>query len=133
MTNFPGFKPLTTSLTPKSERTAVKPFRREERERILGYLGQTYGWTCHYCSRNLASYKQQAGWAEYWRDDMGVTHSRCELPLGFGMPTIDHKVPTSGGGSHHIDNLVMCCYPCNSQKCHLFSYEQFLVKKRGER
>lgn len=115
--------------TPTGE---VKPFRREQRERILGFLGAKDGWTCHYCSLKLASYAEQARGMQYWRDEQGEIHSSYTPPLGVGMPTIDHKVPISRGGTHHADNLVMSCYACNSQKCHLFAYQDFLEKKRAE-
>ena len=34
----------------------------------------------------------------------------------FGEFHIDHVIPVTRGGTHHIDNLVPCCLPCNSHK-----------------
>jgi 5-methylcytosine-specific restriction endonuclease McrA len=30
--------------------------------------------------------------------------------------TIDHIIPKAKGGRSQIDNLVLCCYPCNFEK-----------------
>ena len=30
--------------------------------------------------------------------------------------TIDHVIPLSGGGTHELSNLVVCCHNCNSKK-----------------
>ena len=37
-------------------------------------------------------------------DERGVGHD------------VDHVIPTSRGGSHHISNLVLACRPCNRSK-----------------
>jgi HNH endonuclease len=30
--------------------------------------------------------------------------------------TIDHRIPIARGGSFYLDNLALCCKPCNYQK-----------------
>jgi 5-methylcytosine-specific restriction endonuclease McrA len=47
---------------------------------------EAWGWACPYC--------------------------RCDE----GEVTLDHIVPLSRGGSHHVYNLVPCCKACNSSK-----------------
>lgn len=32
------------------------------------------------------------------------------------LMTYDHLVPLSKGGQHTVDNLVVCCWPCNRTK-----------------
>jgi 5-methylcytosine-specific restriction endonuclease McrA len=32
------------------------------------------------------------------------------------MPTIDHQIPTSRGGTDDLDNLVLACARCNARK-----------------
>lgn len=33
-----------------------------------------------------------------------------------GSLTVDHVIPLSNGGLHHVDNLVPACRSCNSRK-----------------
>ncbi len=40
----------------------------------------------------------------------------CELQLAKEEITLDHATPLSRGGTHSIDNLVICCSNCNSLK-----------------
>lgn len=45
----------------------------------------------------------------------------CGLELGRGIgderwPTIDHRIPTSKGGTNSQDNLVLACLKCNRDK-----------------
>ena len=54
----------------------------------------------------------------------------CLLSFPFRNMTIDHVIPSSRGGTDHIDNLQLLCGACNSVKWN-GSNEEFLVKLRG--
>ena len=40
----------------------------------------------------------------------------CDERLAVPAMTLDHVLPLSRGGSHTMDNAVLACRPCNSQK-----------------
>ena len=40
----------------------------------------------------------------------------CRIAFPFQNFTVDHLVPLSKGGTHHIDNLQLLCNACNSKK-----------------
>ena len=40
----------------------------------------------------------------------------CRVHFPFRNLTVDHVVPQSKGGSHHLDNLQLLCGACNSKK-----------------
>ena len=50
--------------------------------------------------------------------------------------TVDHRVPTSRGGSHALRNLVFACYACNQRKRDRdeadFVASQWLADRRAE-
>lgn len=46
-----------------------------------------------------------------------------ELTPGYGIATIDHKMPQSRGGSDDPSNLVWCCKRCNCSKNDLTDHE----------
>ena len=54
----------------------------------------------------------------------------CLISFPFRNLTIDHVIPSSRGGTDHIDNLQLLCGACNSVKGN-GSNEEFLVKLRG--
>lgn len=47
----------------------------------------------------------------YLRDDGRCVY--CLRPLGPSAATTDHLVPRSLGGLETLDNLSLCCVPCN--------------------
>lgn len=57
-----------------------------------------------------------------WEGDASCHYCGCDLERGDETPaplnraTIDHVIPRSAGGAHHISNLVLCCLSCNSSK-----------------
>jgi hypothetical protein len=42
----------------------------------------------------------------------------CQVTVGCGRPAtaVDHIIPRSRGGTHHLDNLRATCKPCNSRR-----------------
>lgn len=66
------------------------------------------GWRCHYCSGALFSTKDPM---PYWPSE------------GRTIPTIDHKLPRSRGGTDALDNLVLACNKCNARKRNLTDEE----------
>ena len=48
----------------------------------------------------------------------------CKEKIPEKLMTIDHKIAMRVGGSNHMDNIVACCYSCNSKK-HSKTPEQF--------
>lgn len=40
----------------------------------------------------------------------------CNKAFPFAALTIDHIIPLAHGGSWHISNLQLACYPCNKEK-----------------
>ena len=63
----------------------------------------------------------------------------CGVPFAAAGPdhrTVDHRVPTSRGGSHRIGNLVFACYACNQRKRDRpeadFLASEWLERRRAE-
>ena len=54
----------------------------------------------------------------------------CRISFPFRNFTIDHIIPTSRGGTGHLDNLQLLCGACNSVKGS-GTNEEFLVKLSG--
>jgi len=40
----------------------------------------------------------------------------CGIRLGIQNRSVDHIIPISRGGRHHVENLIPCCRLCNSSK-----------------
>ena len=40
----------------------------------------------------------------------------CGVQTQDGALTLDHLVPVSKGGSHHLSNLVLACQRCNEKR-----------------
>lgn len=54
-----------------------------------------------------------------WQQIMNNTDWKCvycQISLTPKNRSLDHIIPLSKGGQHHIDNLVACCRTCNSKK-----------------
>lgn len=94
---------------------AIEYLQQKLKDHQAVYLSKPYtqlaerdgGWYCHYCHARLA-------------------------PVGLMMPTLDHILAQSKGGTDDIDNLVLACGPCNSAKRDR-PYEDFLDKAIRER
>lgn len=69
------------------------------------------GWVCTYC---------KVGLIDVCSDDDMAFDAKGRRYLNpkseKRMPTRDHIVPQSLGGSHGLPNLVLACQPCNSRK-----------------
>lgn len=63
--------------------------------------------TCYYCGCDLA----------LLADDVVITPwGDVVIRPGCRLPTTDHKLPASRGGEDGLENVVLACVPCNSQK-----------------
>ena len=49
----------------------------------------------------------------YDRDGMICRYCKSDVSE---RPTLDHLTPVSRGGGGHVENLAVCCGPCNSSK-----------------
>lgn len=67
-------------------------YRRTKRQMLI----ERDGSKCHWCSRQL----------------------QTKEPTKHDYATLDHIVPHSLGGSLALDNLVLACVPCNSERGH---------------
>lgn len=85
------------------------------RQQLLSLLRDEVLWRdgpqCHYCGVLTPGYS-----------DGTHAHDR----------TVDHKIPVDRGGKDEVDNLVICCRKCNSQKGTL-PYEVFIARCRPVR
>lgn len=66
--------------------------------KIVEELSKLFGMVCNYCGTSLT-----------------------------GRFTIDHIVPLTSGGTHEVENLMLCCTSCNVKKGRL-SLEEFRRK-----
>lgn len=64
--------------------------------------------TCHYCDAELALDPE--------RDVVVAPWGAIYVKPGLLLPTTDHKIPVSRGGTNDLDNLVLSCISCNSSK-----------------
>src|SRR5215203_3872468 len=51
-----------------------------------------------------------------WRDNFVCQYCGFDGATERGSLGVDHRVPSSRGGTHTEDNLVACCRWCNSEK-----------------
>jgi len=94
-------------------------------------VAQRDGWECHYCSRPLVPVDNPASVCDWipervFADHCGCGEHRppepCVLGAGwsirepFAWPVRDHVVPRVRGGSDDIENIVLACNDCNSEK-----------------
>ena len=127
-------KPSTPAHTPGP----IKHLTVGARTARAAFLGARDGWVCHYCHCNLSTVmdKQQTVIAVNLYEHKVITYAEFQSmlatvnPSRCPSPTIDHKLPQADGGTHDIDNLVLCCGDCNSEKSARFTYAQFLLRKR---
>jgi 5-methylcytosine-specific restriction endonuclease McrA len=56
----------------------------------------------------------------------------CDTQLNCGVPTLDHVLPRSQGGTNDAHNLITCCGLCNSSRGDMTPL-QFAVKLGGAR
>lgn len=59
--------------------------------------------------------RQEKRLAIYLRDGLACAYCGCSAEQGTQL-TLDHVVPHAKGGSNHEQNLVTCCFRCNSSR-----------------
>jgi 5-methylcytosine-specific restriction endonuclease McrA len=69
------------------------------------------GCVCYYCGKKMQIDTQRI---DYMPD----------------LLTIDHRIPLVQGGSHTIDNLLLCCYDCNIIKSQQEDPHQIVAQQR---
>lgn len=72
-------------------------------DRLSDIFNKTDG-DCTYCEKQLS-----------WNN-----HG---YPEGRGAWEVDHSIPLSRGGTHHLNNLVPACRPCNQVKSNMTASE----------
>lgn len=84
---------FTEELRDALERHGMEsPVHLKQPRPVVQRLAERDGWDCFYCRTTL--------------------EGKPDRPI----PTIDHLVPRSRGGTNHAENLVLCCQSCNSSK-----------------
>lgn len=71
---------------------------------------------CWYCGMELVIYDATKG-------------MKINLPNEL---TLDHILPRTRGGSHHVSNLLPCCRSCNSTKSDMTveEYRRYLARRK---
>lgn len=73
----------------------------------------------NYNTRRRAAIGNSIITCEQWRSLMmeyGFKCFYCSETLIAANRSLDHIIPLSRGGRHHVDNLIPCCRSCNSSK-----------------
>lgn len=86
--------------SPRVEAMRAARERGQHTAREWFALGRSVGWRCHYCGIQC--------------------HSRNRPSQ---RATKDHRIPVTRGGSDAIDNIVVACKQCNSEKATLTDQE----------
>jgi hypothetical protein len=108
--------------------------KNSTRRQAITALAERDGWQCHYCGDRLYSHQeisQLFAVPQNVQPDGRYEYSEIVFPAGVDWPTLDHKVPTVLGGPDDLDNLVLCCRPCNTHKGDTYSYAEFVEMKKG--
>lgn len=109
---------------PDRSAQALKAYTARQ-QRIIK-LGVRRGWTCHYCGIPLCPPDDTVRFFNMY--GTGWRESRDGVELGFPYvcwPNADHIIPQSKGGPNFLDNLVLSCTLCNSEKG-ARSYDEFV-------
>lgn len=75
--------------------------KREQRQRRRNRILAKTGGKCYLCGIRLIVRATKYGIGE---------------PIPYAAFTIDHIIPRSKGGSNLIQNVMPCCYKCNTEK-----------------
>jgi len=72
---------------------------------VRQYVWRRDKFSCAYCSRHYADLK-----------DIQMQTREGDGKSRVSLMVIDHMIPLAQGGSNTEDNMVLCCYECNSLK-----------------
>lgn len=95
---------------------------RSLRDRVI----ERDGLTCAYCGIRVVP-------IEEYPFDNHYQWPRPNAEVGFGLLTIDHKLPKSKGGSDALSNLAIACKECNGGKSNYTPSELRRIEKRRRR
>jgi hypothetical protein len=99
----------------------VERRRRARVTLLLAIAERDGGDECHYCARPLCIERPVRTYQPPDDGCCGTCRPLCGVPTrllpdGLVDATIDHVLPRYHGGPDDIDNLVLACKSCNSQK-----------------
>ena len=105
-----------------------KVYREANREKVLAYqnayaaahpnefLANTHKKRAKKAGAKMGDIKDILAWIKGWKTESPVACHYCRVVSPGTDMTIDHFIPMSAGGDHDLNNLVVCCKPCNSSK-----------------
>jgi hypothetical protein len=88
-------------------------------------------WVCHYCEKELIPLNAYEGDSRYYKfagiiEKWGFERETFDKLPQYGYPTIDHIHIKSDGGTDDLDNLVLACWDCNTER-NVKPYTEFLA------
>lgn len=99
-------------------------------QRFGKQLAERDGWTCHYCQKSLVP-NNVGKENPLYRHIFGyeILENGEKIPLWetkpeYGDATVDHIVLRKNGGTNDLDNMVLACWECNTER-NIKPYKEF--------